>query len=176
MQIDGYFIIKGDFSLHIARDIAIFSLKLLKKWNFRKQFQVWSWRLERKENGTNRKKRISSVIFLNGLNFLALRTPILVVSFYGFVYRYDKSGCTHLPLFISYRVCRTLRFCNVLMDVSFSPFVISFFVQFFIFYKLDKNFKKSFTYLMIKLKILKQWIYYLHVRNRNFILFILGNR
>ena len=66
--------------------------------------------MRRKKKRQESKKRISSMILLNGLNFLILRTPVLVVSFYGFFYRYDKSSGAPFPDFISYHVCRTFRF------------------------------------------------------------------
>lgn len=97
-------------------------------------------------------KRISAMIILNGLNFLLLRTPSLASSFYGFIYRYDSETKQHYTDLYSYYVCRSLRFCNALSDTFFLFYLISILVQFFIFYKLDKNFKKSFLLLYNQFK------------------------
>ena len=89
-------------------------------------------------------KRISSMIICNAINFIVFRTPSMILSFYGYNYRYDSSKNEHLPDLFSYNICRTRKFCNLVADVAFLLYLISFLVQFLIFYILDRNFKEVF--------------------------------
>ncbi len=102
-----------------------------------------------KENKST-KKRMSKMIILNGLNFFIFRSPSLVLSFYGFIYRYDEKTNQHLPNVYDYIVCRTQHFCNILTEIAFSLYLISFIIQFFIFFKSDKNFKISYYNILRK--------------------------
>lgn len=95
-------------------------------------------------------QRLSGMIILNGVNFMILRTPFLIISFYGFVFRYDSKNGIHYPNVYSYFICRTEGLCNVIIDVSFFIYLNSFIVQFLIFLKLDKNFKECFNVLLRK--------------------------
>ena len=45
--------------------------------------------------------RISIMIILNGINFLLLRFPLAVLSFYGFVFRYNREIGKYVPDLIS---------------------------------------------------------------------------
>lgn len=87
--------------------------------------------------------RISSMIILNSGNFIFLRMPSLIVSFYGFVFRYDTVTWQKLPNFISFYICRRQNFCKLLSDIAFCFYLLSYVVQFFVFYKLDRNFRMS---------------------------------
>jgi hypothetical protein len=96
-------------------------------------------------NIKNTKARLSSMILLNGFNLLVFRTPSLVLNLYGFIYRYDNVNNKHLPNLYAYNICRTQHFCNLLTEIAFFLYLISIIFQFFIFLKLDKNFKYSFN-------------------------------
>jgi len=95
-------------------------------------------------------KRLIVMIILNGINFLIFRLPSLIVSFYGIIYRYDHEKKKHLPNFISYYVCRNMKFCIIITDIFHFFYLLSFVFHFAILYKLDKNFKKSLKNLFKK--------------------------
>jgi len=98
--------------------------------------------------------RISTMIILNGINFLLLRFPIALLSFYGFVFRYNKYTKKYEPDLVSYIICKTIKLCGSLQETFTCLYLVSFIVQFFIFYCLDNNFKESL--LQLKLKIFKK--------------------
>ncbi len=98
---------------------------------------------QRKE--TESQKRVGSMIILNGLNSFLLRTPFSIFSLYGFVFRYEILSKQHFPNFYFYAICRTQQFCNSLISLTYLFYLLSFVFQFFIFFKLDKNFKESFN-------------------------------
>ena len=52
----------------------------------------------------------------------------------------------NLPNLFAYYIYRTQHFCNLLGDVDFLFYLLSILLQFFIFNKLDKNFKICFNY------------------------------
>jgi len=96
------------------------------------------------KNIKSTKTKIISMIILNGFNFFLFRTPTLVVGFYGFFFRYDSKTNQHLPNLYAYFICRTQNFCNLLGDTAFFFYLISIILQFFIFFKLDNNFRICF--------------------------------
>ena len=98
------------------------------------------------------KNRISGMIILNGINFFLFKTPSLIMSFYGFIYKYDLNSAKPLSNFYNYYICRTQKLCNLLMDMSYCFYLFSFVIQFFIFYKLDKNFKKYLKDIILRAK------------------------
>ncbi len=100
----------------------------------------------------NTKTRLSSMIVLNAFNLLIFRTPSLVLNLYGFIYRYDGVNNKHLPNIYAYNICRTQHFCNLLTEIAFIFYLISIIFQFFIFLKLDKNFKNSFSDIIFSRK------------------------
>ena len=53
----------------------------------------------------------------------------------------------NLPNLFAYYIFRTQHFCNLLGDVGFLFYLLSILLQFFIFNKLDKNFKICFNYI-----------------------------
>ena len=87
------------------------------------------------------KDRISSMIIINGINWFFLRFPLALSSFYGFLFRYDRKARSYEPDLASYIVCKKKKFCVASQEVFVFLYLFSFFVQFFIFYKLDTNFK-----------------------------------
>ena len=104
------------------------------------------------------KNRIISIIILNGINFLVLRFPAAFFSFYGLVYFYDKSTKEFKPSLIGYLLCRSFKVCQCLTELSHLFYLISFLIQFFILFKLDKNFKDSFLIFIISVKKMFQRI------------------
>jgi hypothetical protein len=104
---------------------------------------------EKEKKINSLKNRISSMIIINGINFLIFRLPIAILSFYGFIFRYDSQEKKHKPDLTMYLICRFFRFCISLNGFCYLIYLNSFIIQFFIFYKLDKNFKKGFKYIKI---------------------------
>ena len=90
------------------------------------------------------KERISQMIILNGINFLVFRFPLAIYSFYGFVFRYNRIEMRYEPNLVMYIVCKARHFCASLREILLCFYLTSFAFQFFIFYKLDGNFKESF--------------------------------
>jgi len=88
-------------------------------------------------------QRVSRMIILNGVNYFLFRLPLALIHFYSFFFRYDKLEEKHLPNMISYIVCRRYKFCKNLSQIFYFLYLLSYLVQFFIFYKLDRNFKES---------------------------------
>jgi len=100
------------------------------------------------------KHRITLMIILNGVNFLLFRLPLALFSFYGFLFRYDYDEHTNKPSLNAYIICRFFKFCTYSLDDFFYfIYLISFIIQFFIFFKLDKNLKESFRNLKKKFKL-----------------------
>jgi hypothetical protein len=98
------------------------------------------------------KNRITFMIVLNGINFLIFRLPLAVWSFYGFIFRFDNQAKKYKPNMILYIVCRYFRFCSSLKEFFYFIYLNSFIIQFFIFYKVDKNFKASLKNIKAYLK------------------------
>ena len=97
------------------------------------------------------KSRLKAMIILNGINFLLLRFPLSIIDFYSLIFRLDENSKEDLkfkPDLISFIVCRALLFCEDLKNFFISLYLISITVQFFIFYKLDKNFQIGFAALL----------------------------
>lgn len=131
--------------VNVIIDVYLYKF-ILKKSNILslKSFSNEQSRLREFERNKNTLRRIVSMIILNGLNFLIFRSPLIIIGFYGFVFRYDHKTGRHYPNLYSYNICRSRRFCNLLIDLAFCFEMISFFVQFWLFYLLDKNFKNAF--------------------------------
>ena len=91
------------------------------------------------------------MIILNGINFLILRLPLAVLSFYSFIFRFNRQLRKHEPNLASYIVCKRFRFCKNMENIFYFVYLNSFLFQFLIFYKLDTNFKDNF--LITKKKI-----------------------
>jgi len=100
----------------------------------------------------NSENRISNLVVLNGINFLAFKLPTALISFYSLIYYYDQTDRQYKPKLINYIICRYFRFCESLAELAHLFYLVSILIQFFIFYKLDKNFNshcKSFESLVI---------------------------
>lgn len=101
--------------------------------------------------------RIRSMIVLNMLNFLFLRFPSDLMDFYGLIFNYEviDSRISFNPSLVNYLVCRIFRFCENLNEVLNLLYLCSFLVQFFIFYRLDRNFKTSALKIISKISFKK---------------------
>lgn len=97
-------------------------------------------------------QRISRMVILNGFNYLIFRLPLAIIHFYGFFYRYDIDTKKHYPSLIGYIVCRRYKFCKNLGEIFYFLYLVSFLIQFIIFYKLDKNFRGSIVSIKNKIK------------------------
>lgn len=105
----------------------------------------------RKKSNCSSKYRISKMILLNSLNFLLFRLPLVVISFYGFIFRYDIETRAHLPNLVSYIVCKSFKFCANLDDALNAIYLLSYVLQFVIIYKTDTNFFQSFNIMVEKM-------------------------
>ena len=98
----------------------------------------------------NSKSRLISMVILNAINFLFLRFPLAIIDFYSLIFRLDKNATGYMkfkPDLLSFIVCRVMLICEDLKNIFITLYLISFFVQFFIFYKLDKNFQTGLATL-----------------------------
>jgi len=115
---------------------------LSKKVNLITPTEANKERLENLKKTTSKSlNRIIRMIILNQLNCILLRLPLAVLSFYGFVFRYDTNLKKHEPTLISYIICKYTNFCLLLSEVFSCFYLMSFLVQLIIFYKIDKNFR-----------------------------------
>jgi len=93
------------------------------------------------------KSKIRSLIILNGINFLIFRFPSILIDVYGLFYSFNKEdnlSITYTPDLNSYIICRVFGFCQSLKTVFYFFYLISFLIQFFLFFNLDSNFKEAF--------------------------------
>ncbi len=92
-------------------------------------------------------KRLTGMIILNGLNFLALKFPLSFVNLYGLIFYYDLNSLNNNVLFrpnvAYYLICRIFHFCDSLDEFFYLFYLLSFLIQFLIFQKYDTNFKLS---------------------------------
>jgi hypothetical protein len=107
---------------------------------------------EKQKKKDSLKNKITLFIVLNGFNFLLLRLPLAISSFYGFISRYDNQEKVYKPNLFTYLICRYFRFCLSLNGFFYFIYLNSFIIQFFILLKLDKNFKHVFNSFKIYLK------------------------
>jgi len=119
--------------------------------NLEKTNRILKAKIKKRVNHPN--NRISLMILLNGINFLVLRLPLSLLSFYGFFFRYDRETKSHMPNVISYLICKELLLCNSLQGLFVCNYMMSFIFQFFILYKLDHNLKLSFLGIMNAFRI-----------------------
>lgn len=99
--------------------------------------------LNKKKKFNSSRNRISQMLLLNGINFLAFRFPLAILSFYGFIFRYNRVSLRYEPNVASYIVCKLNRFCSSLSEVFLFFYLSSFLLQFFIFFRFDTNIKDS---------------------------------
>jgi hypothetical protein len=95
------------------------------------------------------KQRTITMLVLNGINFLVLRSPSLIIDFYVFFFNHKTKGTKiqYFPSIVDYLVCRVFNFCESIKQVFYFLYMLSYLVQLFIFYKLDSNFKAGFKAL-----------------------------
>jgi hypothetical protein len=55
--------------------------------------------------------RLISTIILNGLNCFIFRFPSAFASFYGFIFRYDKTYKIYKPNIPGYIICHSFKIC-----------------------------------------------------------------
>jgi hypothetical protein len=145
-------IIFSDLSYILAIIIVDLMLFISVKKKMKDKRQITTNRNNHNNNEISNKlsteNRISRMIILNSINYFILRFPIALLSLYIFIFRYDTKKQIHLPNMISYFICKKYHFCESLGYIFYFFYLISYLVQFLIFFKLDKNFKES--YLKIK--------------------------
>jgi hypothetical protein len=107
---------------------------------------------KKKENILSAEYRISRMIILNEINYFIFRFPFAVYNFYDLIFRHDEKAEKHLPNLISFLVCHRFNFCKSIGQIFYFLYLISYFLQFIIFYKLDKNFKESCSLKITKFK------------------------
>ena len=93
------------------------------------------------------KRRLTRMIILNGFNFFIFRLPLALIDIYGLIISVNlsenKNSLEYAPNLSIFMVCRYFKFCDSLQKLFYSLYTLSFLIQFFIFYKLDTNFKES---------------------------------
>jgi hypothetical protein len=147
----GFFFIKLIFSDFICLFLSLFiDLALLKF--IRKQDRSVKSRVK---NLNSSKYRITTMIILNGLNYFIFRLPSMFINFYGFIFKFDFVKKEFKPNTAAYIVCRGFKVCSSFQEIFYFFYLISILIQFFIFYKFDKNFKKGFLEIKNKLKMKK---------------------
>jgi hypothetical protein len=109
-------------------------------------------RLKLKRQKKNSKKRLSSLIIINGINFLLFKLPSSLVNLYSFIYYFDQTNNIYKPNIFNYTICRYFNFCESVAELAHFFYLLSYLIQFFIFYKLDKNFHQHFLALVFKVK------------------------
>lgn len=113
--------------------------------------------LQKRQMNTRRQarasiNRITSIIILNSLNFLVFRFPASLLTFYGFIYFYDKTERRYEPSILGFAVCHGFRVCESLNELFHFLYLLSFIVQFFILFKLDKNFIQNYQEMKNSIK------------------------
>ncbi len=91
----------------------------------------------------NSENRLSNLVILNGINFLLFKLPTALITFYSLIYYFDQTNKQFKPNLIGYIICRYYRFCNSLAELAYLFYLLSILIQFFIIYKLDKNFNAN---------------------------------
>jgi len=109
-------------------------------------------RLKLKRKKKNSQKRLSSLIIINGINFLFFKLPSSLVNLYSFIYYFDKTNNIYKPNIFNYTICRYFNFCESVAELAHFFYLLSYLIQFFIFYKLDKNFHQHFLGLVSRVK------------------------
>jgi hypothetical protein len=96
-------------------------------------------------------KKLTCLIILNGINFLVFKLPSALIKLYSFIYYYDQINKQYKPSVLGYIVCRYFNFCESVAELAHLLYLFSYLIQFFIFYKLDKNFHDHFLALKSKI-------------------------
>ncbi len=91
----------------------------------------------------NTKRRISNMIILNVINFFFLKLPLALMDFIGLFFNINNHK--YNPNLVGYLICRGLiGLCDSLKGIFIFFYLCSYLIQFFVFYKLDLNFKNVF--------------------------------
>ena len=98
------------------------------------------------------KNRITTMIILNGVNFLLFKLPLALISFNGFFVKFDSGHMSFSPNLTVYIVCRVFKLCDSLQEFFFFVYLNSFFFQFIILLKLDRNFIEAFKLIKTNFK------------------------
>jgi hypothetical protein len=107
---------------------------------------------QKENNKLSADHRISRMIILNGINYSLFRFPYSIFNFYVLIFRHDLKAKKHFPNLASFLVCHQFNFCQSIGEIFYFLYLVSFFIQFVIFYKLDKNFKESCLSIVTKFK------------------------
>jgi hypothetical protein len=157
-------LIFSDFTYIIATTVVdILLFKIVKKqMENKRKILINLNQNNRTEMNINKKKkennklsadhRISRMIILNGINYLLFRFPYSIFNFYVLIFRHDLKAKKHFPNLASFLVCHRFKFCQSIGEIFYFLYLISFFIQYIVFYKLDKNFKESCLSIVTKLK------------------------
>jgi hypothetical protein len=97
------------------------------------------------------KRRLTAMIILNGLNFFIFRLPLALIDLYGLIVsislfinsKNNEFSLEYKPDLTVFLICRHFNFCDSLQKLFYSFYAFSFLIQFYIFYKLDSNFKEA---------------------------------
>ena len=89
------------------------------------------------------KNRITGIIILNGVNFFLFRLPTALLSSTLLFFSFDSESVAFKPSRFAYKFCIVFRFCDLLREITLLFYFFSFFMQFFIMFKLDKNLKEA---------------------------------
>ena len=137
-------------------DILLFSLIKKQMKNKRKILHLNNNNnasiLVRKKKKMSAEYRLSRMIILNGINYFMFRFPYAIFNFYVLIFRYDTKMKTYFPNLITNIVCHKYNMCKSIGEIFYFLFLLSYFIQFAIFYKLDNNFKESFSSIKVKIK------------------------
>jgi hypothetical protein len=157
-------LIFSDFTYIMATtvvDILLFKIvkkqmenkrKILINLNQNNRTEINNNKKKKENNKLSADHRISRMIILNGINYLLFRFPYSIFNFYVLIFRHDLKANKHFPNLASFLVCHNFNFCQSIGEIFYSLYLISFFIQFAVFYKLDKNFKESCLSIVTKFK------------------------
>jgi hypothetical protein len=99
----------------------------------------------------NTENRMTNLVIFNGLNFLLFKLPSAIISLYSLIYVFDKENNEYKPKLVDYLVCRYFKFCESVAELAHFFYFFSMLNQFFLFYKLDKNFNTNLKVFLQKI-------------------------
>jgi hypothetical protein len=95
----------------------------------------------------NTENRMTNLVVFNGLNFLIFKLPLALISLYSLIYVYNQTNYVYEPSLVGYLICRYFKFFESLAELANLFYLFSIINQFFLFYKLDKNFNTNCDFL-----------------------------
>jgi len=110
----------------------------------------------------NTENRMTNLVVFNGLNFLIFKLPLALISLYSLIYVYNQTNYVYEPSLVGYLICRYFKFCESLAELANLFYLFSIINQFFLIYKLDKNFNTNCDFL--KKNFIKNMKIILHIR------------